>query len=444
MEGQRRLLADLDIEEFFYRLSVEDKLVVRGAKVLKEHDVDGTTFMEMTVEDFKEIGVSFGIRKALLRFRKRVLEMEKDLQNSSKVDSFEQMTLTSEPIKVKNKRYSSEPIANIAIAEAAKESQDDLWTPGVVPICESESILIIGEAFATETKVDIDMFTPGVQQRNEYLSSPRQMNPNHSCPGEYKGSASDIFAEPQINPTSRKKGEEDADAVSDRGSQCFEVLDTGPLSFLKCDDLSTEDIKLELDRSKLDIQLDNSSNPKPQLSQASQTSTDVSKSMRLSGESLLGKRRLKSWVFDRKVRWKEQGKQRIERSFMKLRSENEIVLEGYLQMLAGLNSRIKINHWTNRYGILLISGVFLYFTFNRKALFLKGFVDINYAQRIEIPQTDISENALKLEICLTTRKRYLLAFTTESELLIWRNELLQIVTIGGGDDSEQDSLICLE
>jgi len=464
MNDERQLLRDLDVEEFFSRLSGEGKLLARSAKVLKEQDVDGTTFMEMTVEDFKDIGVSLGMRKAMLRFRNRVLEMEADLPNRSTVKRVEQRPLTSEPVESK-KCYSSEETADIVIAGAATEAWDDidLYAEGdqqqenkcVEPGGEMESI-VIGEP--TEQQVDIDLFTPGEPQRNEYLTSNAEMNttlnPTMSPTGEQKvqlwtvdslDTTSDIFTEPQPHQSCCPKVEEDA--FADCQSPCFitPVVGRPRAPFFRDDSVHTEESKWEHDRSPVHTQVETKNNEaRLKLSQTSCDSNRSSKSMRLSGKSMLGKKNLKNWVFNRRVKWKEQGVQRVERKFMKLRSENEIVLEGYLQWLEGLNSRVKINHWTNRYGVLLKSGVFLHFAFNSKTLFLKGYIDINLAWQIEIPQSDISKNSLKIEIQILPRKRHVLAFTTKSELLMWYEELVQIFRHGDGDATEEDDVICLE
>merc|ERR1719295_2288745 len=79
MEGQCRLLRDLDTEQLLSRLLSEDKLIAKGAKYLHENDIDGACFVEMKDEEFGEInGLSFGIKKSLIRFRKKVLEQERE------------------------------------------------------------------------------------------------------------------------------------------------------------------------------------------------------------------------------------------------------------------------------------------------------------------------------------------------------------------------------
>jgi len=156
-------------------------------------------------------------------------------------------------------------------------------------------------------------------------------------------------------------------------------------------------------------------------------------SLQLSRHSLVKQKKLQTFSFYSELKWEENGKQRSSNDFMKLRRE-DIILEGWLQKLAGSNSKFKVNNWQSRYAILLKSGILFNFEMRKKKLYCKGQADLTKAERVQIPQTK-SGSSLRLEI-FTTVKRVFLGFSTEAEMMIWRDQILAITDDGEENDEK--------
>jgi len=372
MEGPPLLLRDLDTEKLLNRLLSEDKLIAKGAKYLHENDIDGACFVEMKDEEFSEInGLSFGIKKALIRFRKKVLQEEQDFLGMPILDQVPGST----PGPIERKEEETKPVAHVA--------------------SPSEF----------ESKINITVPTPGQYQE------------------DFEGS-SDLFGQPLPKYT-EIEGE---GVVEDSFSiPSFNMLKESSQIESSCTDCLPSKV---VEKSKEVTRSNRVEYVEPFRS---------SKSLTLTSKSLIKQRKLPTFEFNSIVKWQEHGKPRSACEFMKLRNE-EIVLEGFLQKLAGTNSRFKMNHWTSRYAIILKSGVFLNFECQRKTLFQKGVTDFTTIERVEIPQTNSGGSSLRIEI-FTTKKRLMLGFTTEAEMLMWRNEILQIKNreIKGKDEDEKNN-----
>jgi len=369
MEGHRRLLCDLDTEQLFSRLLSEDKLIAKGAKYLHENDIDGACFVEMEDEEFDVInGLSFGIKKALIRFRKKVLQEEQESSDKPILDNGP----GSAPVPVDNKEEETKGIAGAAV-EQEFESKINIteWTPGQCQVVGEDSTDLFGQPTPVHTEID----------------------------GE--GVVEDSFSLPSATIPKESSQIESSCSIDCRLSKAVEK-EAAPSARVQY----TE-------------------------------SFPSSKSLTLSNKSLVKQRKLPNFELNSIVKWQEQGKPRSACEFMKLREE-EIVLEGFLQKLAGANSRFKMNHWASRYAIILKSGVFINFDFHREKLFPKGAADLTTIERVQIPLTSSRGSSLRLEI-FTTKKRLKLGFSTEAEMLMWRNEMLKIMNRYQGDDEDEKS-----
>jgi len=369
MEGHRRLLRDLDTEQLLSRLLAEDKLIAKGAKYLHENDIDGACFVEMKDEEFGEInGLSFGIKKSLIRFRKKVQQEEQEFLKIPILDPGR----GSMPVAIERQEEETN-----AIAQAASRRE-------------------------FESKINTTEFTPGqhwqdFEESTDLFGQPLQKHTE--IDGE--GVVEDSFSIPSANVPMES---------SQLEGSC---MDCRPSKGVEKSKETTPSIRVEYIESL------------PSL-----------KSLNLSNKSMIKQRKLPKFEFSSIVKWQEQGKPRSACEFMKLRDE-EIVLEGFLQKLAGSSSRFKMNYWASRYAIILKSGVFINFECMRKKLIQKGVTDLTTIERVQIPQTNSGGNSLRLEI-FTTKKRLMLGFSTEAEMLIWRDEILEIKNRANKEEDEDE------
>jgi len=371
MEGHRRLLCDLDTEQLFSRLLSEDKLIAKSAKYLHENDIDGACFVEMEDEEFGVInGLSFGIKKALIRFRKKVLQEEQEFSDKPILDNGP----GSAPVPVEYKEEETNGIEGAAV-EQEFESKINVteWTPGMRQVDDEDSSNLFGYPTPRHTEID----------------------------GE--AVVEDSFSIPSANIPKES---------SEIESSC--IMDCQPLKAVEKSKEAAPSARVQYIES-----------------------CSLSKSLTLSNKSLVKQRKLPNFELNSIVKWQEQGKPRSACEFMKLRDE-EIVFEGFLQKLAGASSRFKMNHWASRYAIILKSGVFINFDCHREKLFPKGSADLTTIERVQIPQTSSGGNSLRLEI-FTTKKRLMLGFSTEAEMVMWRNEILKIKSRDQGDDEDEKS-----
>jgi len=375
MEGQRKRLGELNTDELLNKLLSQSNLVAKGAKVLHENDIDGAVFEDMVDEEFNEIsGLSFGVKKSLIKYRKKLLEEEKEFVQKCQRPVLE-IARGSASAADKNRI----PVSDIIIAKPDDNNSQYL-----------QNKVDIEQTFGQED-------SEGKQDFNVDSSDFFKQSFEISAEGVPENTTSSIFR--QSKETASQN--EDSDCISCMPKAAENLIRAGP---------PRVEYKKETGPSK--------------------------KSLILSQKSLIKQKQLKNFIFNDEVKWKEQGKERSTKDFMKLRSA-EIVLEGYLQKLAGSNSRFKLSHWANRYAILLKSGVLLNFDCRNKKLYYKGFADLTKMERFEIPQNTSGANALRLEIHTTT-KRVVLGFSSEAEMLIWRNEIFAIIRKDEDDGKGED------
>jgi len=394
MEGQKKL-AELNALEFLNRASNYNDNVAKGAQVLYKNDVSGDVFLTMKNADFRELGIeSFGVIKSLQMFRDKMLESEKKNQS-------------------------------------------------VEPIPENLNVEDIPE----DIKEDFDDDIPGMQDYN--------YQPGETIRGELtadgpSSTSEDIFSKPKETPGNL--GE--SDAVDDCGICLTEKPKVQEKKIPRVDynkhsreasrlgvcDESLSDMRY-IDERKVAQHLTmqrvkdaNDSYDNSRLGSFEDTNsidmrTGSVRSMpsMVSSRSIFGKRKLKDWVINEKVTWTVDGKKRSADTFMELRTNHEILHEGYLQKLKGVNSKFMVNRWTGRYGVLLKSRVFLLFQYDRKTLYQKKSADLRLVGNVGGPQRDISADILKFEIFFKTNKRIVLGFKNEPKLLMWRDDILSLV-----------------
>jgi len=340
--------------------------------------------------EFNEIkGLTFGIRKSLIRFRKRVLEEEQQFPDKPTL----YQGPGSAPVPLEHKANEVITIEQAAIHQEFENKIDVERTPGQWPGNEEESTDLFGTPIPKETAI----YEEGVYE--------------------------DSFSVPSFSIQKEITRNEESCTTGCRPSMPFDEKKEG-----------TPSSRISGCRPSKEINKKKEGTPSSRV-EYREESVPSQNSLCLSNKSLRKKPKLPNLKFISAVKWEEQGKQRSTKDFKKLRSE-EIVLEGYLQKLAGSNSRFKINHWKTRYGILLKSGIFINFECHNKTLYQKGVADLTTVERIQIPQTTSGGASLRIEI-FTSKKRWLLGFSTEAEMQMWRNEILAVET-GGDNGKEED------
>jgi len=322
-----RRLSDLNSEELLHRLSTSTKKknIAEGAKVLCMHDVDGECFLEMEDEEFGEIGLSFGMKKSLLRFREKLLQQEQGPGSAP------------------------EPVKYTTIEQQEQTTRQ--WQ---------------------EDEDSSDLFSPPLPQ---------------AVIGE-EGVYEDFFSGCSFN-LQKEIGENNWSSVSCHTSEFDEKKrEVTPIT------------KVHTEESGTSLKLSS-----------------------FAKRTIVKKRNLPELQFYSIIKWEEEGKPRTARDFMKLRDE-EIVLEGWLQKLAGLNSWFQVNHWKSRYAFILKSGIFINFERHNRKLYQKGVFNFKTIENIQIQQTTSEGSSLRIEI-FTSKKRLVLGFSSQAEMLMWRDEILR-------------------
>lgn len=120
-----------DPENLRSLLMQEGKLVARGAKVLYENEIDGTVFSEMTEDEFKKLGLSFGVTKSLMIFRQKLIDAgraEFDFRGIGekypRADS-----VISSPMRAASERKFRQEIRPSKVIFHSAESMHAFWPP---------------------------------------------------------------------------------------------------------------------------------------------------------------------------------------------------------------------------------------------------------------------------------------------------------------------------
>jgi len=428
MEGPTKQLIELDKLELLNRATAYHKSVAKGAEVLYKNDVNGEVFLTITNEELKELGIkSFGVRKSLMKFRENVIKLEATFNHHSR-------TTPNGPVKKVKNNLLLEPSPDNSVSEAwTGEKKEDLDAE------ISEMDYQPGASIHGELSVDS---SEDIYQKPR--PTPRLKN---QCGGN------DVLAGCRSRRTEVPNViEKQMPRVGYKYSKKFKSYNDTDFSRLGAGNESISEVHLVNEKKKprvehlnpkkkrniskneisprLDAFDDDSSNEQSVVvldSHASDYKSTCSFRSMVSIRSMTGKKKLKDWIINEKVTWEENGKRKSADTFTELRTENEVLLEGFVQKLTGVNSKWMVNHWTSRYAVLLKSRVFLLFHYDRKTLYQKSSTDLRMVGKIGVPQTDIAAGTLKFEILLTTRKRIVLGFKTESKLLMWRNDIISLV-----------------
>jgi len=438
MESQKRL-AELNALEFLNRATKFNDNVAKGAQVLYKHDVNGDVFLAMTNDDFKELGIkSFGIIRSLIMFRDKVLESEALSNHNDK-------TTPKGPQNNSMKSQSLEPISDNPIAEASTEEVKEVFDADMSEMIFQPGGTVNGEIsadlpFTISDELFLRPESPTLQEQGEH----DVVGDCGSCLSEYNMKEKKM---PRVDYrlSKRIKNINETDiSRSDTGNESLsEIRYVDKKKKPRVQHLSAKDIE---DNNDLEISrlgaFEDACSDVPSLlfvdSYNKDNRSTGSANSLVSSRSILRMRKLKDWVISERITWEEDGKRRSADTYMQLRNDNEILLEGKLQKLTGVNSKWMVNHWTSRYGILLKSRVFLLFHFDRKSLYPKSSADLRLVANIGIPQRDISAGILKFEIFLETNKRIVLGFKTESRLNMWRNDISSLVQGYDNPDSEEE------
>jgi len=85
--------------------------------------------------------------------------------------------------------------------------------------------------------------------------------------------------------------------------------------------------------------------------------------------------------------------------------------------------------------------MFLHFDYEDNTLHYKAHADLRKVERLEIPQTNSESNGYKFEIYMSKNTKIVLGFSSESELLMWRDEMIALVNdwdLEGSKDEKEN------
>jgi len=356
MEGHKKRIADLDTLELLKRLVEENGEVAKGAKVLFNHDINGAVFMDMVERDFIEIGgLSFGVRRSLLMFRKKIQEKEQVMaaeassvlneprmankyavmgpsQARTKENNLGEFTPGSRNYQVKEvagrRNYEVKEDANSVFndfSEGADESVDSLFGNPKEAIANFEHVEKLSESLfdnpkdtancvgepsssSVEHKDSQDRITIGVSQQpqNECISEDVCIS---SC-GPISQSV--VMSKPK---ESQSRNERSKSVIISKRNEALPIFH------------NASSVRVEYRNDKQPRESLKSLHPRLSLNSS------------IGGLSGSGPKKLRKLVFSGEVKWKEQGKERCSKDFMKMRDDGEIVREGYVQKLSGSNSK---------------------------------------------------------------------------------------------------------
>jgi len=412
MEGKTNRFIEIDKLELLNRASAYNKSAAKGAEVLYKNDVNGEVFLTMTNDDFKDLGIdSFGVRKSLMMFRDKVLKSEASFNLKSH-------STPKGPQKKVNNSQLLDSITDCPIAEAQTEEIKEDLDEEILEMDYQPGATILGELSMDVFSSDEEIFQkpkpkPKAQATLAQQGENNVLNDCKSCfnevPNIKKEKMPRVGYKDQqkihitVTDFSREESNSELRSINKKKNPGIELL-------------SPKRSRTNENSPRHDTFDDCSSVEQSEFHLSDYRSTCPMRS--------IGK--LKDWIVNDTVTWQEDGKRKSADTFSQLRSDHDMLLEGYIQKLTGVNSKWMVNHWTSRYAVLLKTGVLLIFQYDRKTLYQKASTDLRTVKHIGEPKSDVAAGILKFEIVLT-RKRIVLGFKSESKLLMWRNDIVPLV-----------------
>jgi len=432
VEPDEKKINDLNPSELKARLyaitsGVDAEILQKAADVLYKEDITGTLFLQMKREDFKEIGLTFGCRNVLVKYREELLVASpivhpfavNGLVDGAKRISrgegqvrglFRQGENTEEawdcPTELPPESPELPPISEITTMTgeiSEYRSGSSIFAIPVGPPSHEKS------CNSTMVYGEITVFT---EDGDEKLANMEETIRTETIRTEELFASVNEYLNLSPSDTSNDKKwgfdrDEKIEAKSSPPIACSP-------SVIACDELpgihhfrSEPNFRSEPIRVKYKL---------PENNRAQSYLSPKAKSLLLEAESFvyLG------------------GKELCEKTTLdNLRKQHKILKEGWYDKAHGHREKWKKLGWDARYGVLLNNGMLVYFAAvgltNKKAsrITYKRTVDLSALQMVNI-QPGTGDWRIKIHTPKSSPPTHLLRFETEKEMNEWRDALLEV------------------
>jgi len=416
---------------------LDAEILQKAADILYNEDISGALFLEMTIEDFKEMGLTFGCRNALVKYREKILE---------KPDFLSTVITPGKSSRPLIDRNFLEPGRLLASGGRASREEGELLSRPETDI--------VGE------NTDQDWDCPELP--------PIQTTESNSRPGSRRERGSSIFQMPQKNGTDvslLKKPTRHGLAGEPSGTGSTDDEDEKLED--SSDTVQTEDLLASVEdylekpspantnlavvgkqngcewEEKSDVGCVSTIAPgcrppnvKRPLSQSFRVKYPLSmrspaKSMRSHSQIPKVKPRpSETESFELPDDTEPPSKNSIRRTTLaKLRAQDKILKEGWYEKAHGHREKWKKIGWDARYGVLLDNGMLIYFAelpLEKQGMMgFKRTVDLSVLQKVTI-QHGKNDWRIKIHSPTASPPTHLLRFASKQEMNEWRNLLLQV------------------
>jgi hypothetical protein len=424
---------------------LHSEILHKAADALFKEDISGALFLEMKVEDFKEMGLTFGCRNALVKYQEKIWK---------KPESLPKFKTPGKPTLPPIDHNFLEPGRTLASGSRISRDEGELrakpepdtrgelsdqdWDcPEELPqVSETES----NSGTALKRKRSSSIFQMPI--KNE--SSGLLVKPTKGLQtGEPSTDGEDEKVEESISSAATVKTDDLLASVENyldsaqsqrlsqfgllpkqNGSWEEEKLDVGCLSDVGCvstiePGCSPPNIKRPLSKS---MRIEYISGEKHgHLKKVSRSYSQIPKVRPRPSETESFELPLDPNTFPKNSTRRT--------TLAKLRAQNKILKEGWYEKAHGHREKWKKLGWDVRYGVLLKNGMLIYFAElpleKQGTMGFKRTVDLSVLQKVKI-QHGKDDWRIKIHTPNSSPPTHLLRFATKQEMNEWRNLLLQV------------------
>jgi len=403
---------------------LDAEILQKAADILFNEDISGALFLEMKMDDFKEMGLTFGCRTSLVKYREKMVEKPDSLSEeitpgTPALSSIEPNFLSDRTLASGGRVSRDEgELLSKPVAVIYGEITDQGWEcPELPPVSDGDS----NSETASNRKRSSSIF---------------QMPKNSGTPGALLG----------IPTKNGLVGEPSATGSTDVEDEKLE--DTSDT--VKTDDLlATVESYLELpsaiaNLANFEKQNDCEWEQKSDIGcvsniapgcRPSQVRRPLSQSMRIKYRSnsqipKMRPRPSETEPFELLIDPKSSSKNAIERTTLaKLRAQDKILKEGWYEEERRHRKIWKKIGWDARYGVLLDTGMLINFAeqpFEKRGIMgFKHTVDMSVLEKVT-RQHGKNDWRIKIHSPSASPSSHLLRFACEQEMNEWRNLLRQV------------------
>jgi len=405
---------------------LDAEILRKGADILFNEDISGALFLEMKMEDFKEMGLTFGCRTSLVKYREKIVAkpdfLSEDITpGKSARSSIDHNSSEAERILASGGRVSRDEGELLCKSwqEVSGEVTDQDWDcPELPPVSEADS----NSQRASNHKRGSSIFQMPQNHgtSGSFLSKPTR----NGLVGEESGALSTDGEDEQIQNTSDTLRTEDLLATAE------DYLELPSPDDANLDNLENRNV---FDwEQKSDVGCESMNPPGCRLSNVK---LPLSQSFRVkyrpnSQIPKMKPRPSETESFELSDDPKSSSKKIIRRTTLaKLRAQDKILKEGWYEKAHGHREKWKKIGWDARYGVLLDNGMLIYFAelpLEKQGMMgFKRTVDLSVLQKVTI-QHGKNDWRIKIHSPTASPPTHLLRFASKQEMNEWRNLLLQV------------------